>query len=436
MNDLIPKHSRDKKYFRLFPDVVHCKGAVSSALYILSSGRVFWLDPVITQVLSLLELNTPIVEVISKSQASPTDIEAFINFLVNAGAGTFYLLPPYVEKVRRTDLTEDLSWSKLPPKLNLLHIALSNTCRMDCVFCNPDIPTQRFHPCLGCWRGHSSSDLYLSTEYALKAMRECSELDCHDLRLHLGSTQHLNKRLLALLSEGTELGFKSIELITGCALGMTLLDGVVQYEATPVFQLFGADPNTHDKICRVAGSFSAIKENIKILRSMGRSFAIIYLNHEQNADPYKTLKALSTLKPKQLYVDRIDTDNHCARFLYGSEALVPPSLERYVAMLAHRSCKSGRIFLNWDGKYYLCPALSQRPLGDVYLTTVVDLFRNKTLTEYWSDQIEDEVCKGCELRYACRVCEAQRKPIDMCGYNPSSGYWIEKDDYGIGTDHK
>jgi SPASM domain peptide maturase of grasp-with-spasm system len=108
----------------------------------------------------------------------------------------------------------------------------------------------------------------------------------------------------------------------------------------------------------------------------------------------------------------------------------------YFESLSYNSCLNRKISIDAKGDIKNCPSLN-KILGNIRETTLSDVVKNSDFTILWNitkDKID--VCKNCELRYACEDCRCHIKDKNniysqpsRCTYNPYIAKWTDEDGY-------
>ncbi|WP_418791991.1 SPASM domain-containing protein [Phosphitispora sp. TUW77] len=399
--------TKRKRYFRLFPEVIYVPGVVGSALYLLLQQKVFALDLLRSQILAYTEQNYSLEQAANQIGLSLPETEKFLDALNNLGAGCFLEQPCFVEKIRPFNPVEDITFFRPAPKINILHINLTSQCSQDCIFCEPGKFTPRLQPCLGCRRELAGREQILPFHYIKKALEETALLGCHSIVFHAGDP-HITEELLSdTILNACKLNYNMFELITGTPLAKGLIKQLTKMKITPVFQIFSDQEAVHDHISGKKGNWAQLMQNIFFLKKNDYPFKLVYLFAGEDPDPYRVLANLNKLGPEAVYSDRLLKNSPPVKdFIYGENYLTPPDIGRYISKQKNHTCLHGKLALNWDGKYYPCPAFLGHELGHVRETTVQEIFAEKKNLQYWQSNNEQETCFKCEFRFACHRCEA------------------------------
>lgn len=413
-----------KRYFRLFPEAIYIPGPVGGALYLLLQQKVFALDTVRSQILADTEHNCSLEEAADRTGLSLVETEIFFDALNKLGAGCFLDRPCFVEKIRPFNPVEDITFFRPAPRIDILHITLTGQCSRNCSFCVPGQLTPRLQPCLGCHREPAGRKQTLPLPYIKKALEETALLGCHSVVFHAGDP-HLTEELLPkTILTAQKLNYSMFDLITGTPLAKKFIKRLMKMKTTPVFQVFSDQEAVHDRISGKKGSWAQLLQNISFLKENNYPFKLVYLFTGENPDPYEVLSNLNKFGAGSVYSDRLIKSSPPVRdFIYGENYLIPPDIGRYIAKHKNHTCRHGKLALNWDGRYYPCPALLNHELGHVRETTVQEIFAEKKIQPHWLRQSsqEQEPCSECEFRFACHRCEAvlpqyQDKAL-ICGNN-------------------
>lgn len=141
---------------------------------------------------------------------------------------------------------------------------------------------------------------------------------------------------------------------------------------------------------------------------------------------------LSPLVAKEIYfvTQTIDSQIHCG--VIAVKHLNAPNVANFFETKLYNGCLNRKVSIDALGEIKNCPSMSESygNINDTSLNSAINKIGFQDKWHITKDQIE--ICKDCELRYACSDCRAYledpkniySKPL-KCGYNPYSGEWEE-----------
>lgn len=111
--------------------------------------------------------------------------------------------------------------------------------------------------------------------------------------------------------------------------------------------------------------------------------------------------------------------------------LKAPTVDHFMETSTFNGCLNRKISIDVRGDIRNCPSI-RKDFGNITSMRLADVVRQAEFRRVWSiakDSID--VCKDCELRYACTDCRAYTvddnplgKP-SRCVYDPYTGVWNE-----------
>ena len=139
-------------------------------------------------------------------------------------------------------------------------------------------------------------------------------------------------------------------------------------------------------------------------------------------------EGISETRTIQMFRTRLTSSDDCGVIVEGS--LLPPALPLFMELRSFNGCLNGKIAIDAEGAIRNCPSFDG-DFGRLETMPLADVARDPRFRSVWSvakDSIE--VCRDCELRYACTDCRAfLSRPDDLyskpakCGYDPYTGKW-------------
>lgn len=139
-------------------------------------------------------------------------------------------------------------------------------------------------------------------------------------------------------------------------------------------------------------------------------------------------EGISETRRIHLFRTRLTSSDDCGVIVEG--AVLPPGLPQFMELRSFNGCLNGKIAVDAAGTIRNCPSFGG-DFGRVNAVPFAEVVRDPRFRSVWSvakDSIE--VCRDCELRYACSDCRAfLARPDDLyskpakCGYDPYTGKW-------------
>lgn len=126
---------------------------------------------------------------------------------------------------------------------------------------------------------------------------------------------------------------------------------------------------------------------------------------------------------------RIDSAACCGTI--NLRSISSPTTQVFAEMLAFNGCLNRKISVDSLGEIRNCPSF-KRGFGRIGEVRLADVIKEDAFRAPWLIKKDDiEVCRDCELRYACTDCRAYTigdgvlgKPA-RCGYDPYEGKWSD-----------
>lgn len=125
---------------------------------------------------------------------------------------------------------------------------------------------------------------------------------------------------------------------------------------------------------------------------------------------------------------RLTSSDDCGRITAAT--IQPPTVEMFNELRRFNGCLNGKISIDTDGQIRNCPSMVAS-FGDARTRPLREVVTDAAFRGVWDiakDQID--ICRDCELRYACTDCRAFVQRSDdlyskpsKCGYDPYTGKW-------------
>lgn len=415
-----------QKYFVLNSDCFLVKGAKRGALYNLSSGDVFSIDPVAVFVIEGCESHKSVQQIADEAkEASQDQILDFLRSMAQAGMGHFADYPISRENINLRQRCE---------KLDFVWFELREDCNLRCRHCycmskaSNDIPNR------------------LTLEEWRRLLEEATELGCRAVQFIGGEPFLFGDRLFDLAKHAIELGYNDIAVFSNLTfLKDEWIDKLVEYKMNVACSLYSKRPEIHDIITRVPGSFQRTMNNVLRLKERGIQprFGVVVMKHNQDyvEETMGLLRELGIARPGCDFVRPCGRGNEEElapdKFLketYRTQAMfMQTDRDRFIRNCNGNSCWQGKLTISSIGNVYPCIMQRSAPAGNVREQSLRDIIMGG-IRKYWDlsyDKIE--VCQDCEYRYACHDC----RPItygltgeltakaSYCTYNPYQGEFAD-----------
>ncbi len=409
------------RYISINGDRIFVRGAKTSALYDTKDFRIYPLNELLTQILSL-----------SRQQTSIDDI--YLHLSRNSGLKEkvieAILEHPFLSLSQTSEAFAEARSLKPVCKPDFLWLELTNKCNLRCLHCYAEAS-----------RGSKNDEL--STDDYKRIIRDSSDLGWKSIQL-TGGEATLCPDLMELLAYAKACGYEFIELYTNAFnLQNRLLDFVVENGIKVATSFYSHESKTHDRITQCKGSFEKTVRNIQrmVKLKIPLRVGIIKLKLNQN-DTEKAKAYIADLGVDPESID-IDTVRPSGR---GCNVELTPDDERDFSQAPGRHCieqtEKGLVIPGtcWNGKAAITPCGDVLPCvfardlvaGNILQTSLKDILGRGKLKDLWEITLDDvEICKDCEYRYACFDCRALAysmtenllSKVHGCAYDPYSGQW-------------
>lgn len=394
-------------------DVKFVKGKINSALYNLSTKKVYSLNNDATKFIDYILLEDCNDDFIKKNN--------FVKELLSLGL-ICKEKPSHITKIIKTN-----------PEIRYVWLELTNKCNFNCLHCYGTF-------------GHPSTQLLkeeLSFEQWKQIIKSIKEYGCEAIQL-IGGEPLLFKNFIPLLEFIKNMQFKVIDIFSnGYLITDAVLDIIEETKANLRVSLYGYNSITHDTITQFPGSFNALDRLLDKLkfRNIKLSVAVIIMKENQDylekikeyienkGFKYNGFDVIRTVTNTNLHahkVTRLDRLN--CRYICKPDFSIHSS--QFYHNLQWNSCWFGKFAVTATGNILPCVFARDCICGNI-ISDKQETIKNKLLS-YWAitkDKIK--VCKDCEYRYACGDCRPLSQSINgdlydnypRCCYNVYQGKW-------------
>ncbi len=418
-----------ERFFNLKTDTFLVKGAKRGALYNLTTGDVYSIDPVAVSVVKGCEAGKPIDTIAAKiSEAGQDQIVTFLRKMCDEGMGDFG--PEAVTSVK-VDLEHKYD------TLDFMWLELREDCNLRCMHCycvcSPEPgPGER-----------------LNHDEWLRLLEEGWEIGCKAVQFIGGEPFLYGDKIFDLADRARKLGYTHIEVFSNLTfLKNEWLDRIVDLGMRVACSIYSKRSEIHDLITTVPGSFERTMKNVRKLkeRDVQPRFALTVMKQNQDYvdETMEFLKEMGNPTPgfdlvrpsgrgndKEIFPDKLSKKQ---AFRTRAEFMTTDR-NTFIRRFNGNGCWQGKLAVSSTGDVNPCIMQRDGDSGNVRKQSLNEIV-NGPLRKYWDlsyDKIE--VCRDCEYRYACRDC----RPITVgttgeltakslhCSYDPYQGEWVDMD---------
>jgi radical SAM protein with 4Fe4S-binding SPASM domain len=257
----------------------------------------------------------------------------------------------------------------------------------------------------------------------------------------IGGEPLMHRSLTELLFAAAAHSFSHIEVFSN----LTLLDdrrlnAMAATKACLATTLYSVDPDVHDEVTGVKGSFSDTVRGIDRARQWHipvRVSCIVTGTNEDRVGPISEF-----VERRGATFTGIDQSRPTGRGAASScrttvprKTVTPPfSTNRTVFAESQflNPCWKGKITITEDGSVFPCIFGRECVAGNI-LDASLDEILHHGMRQYWFLSKDDiDTCRDCEFRYACTDCRPMAQGMNAgdlhaktsgCGYDPFSGRW-------------
>jgi radical SAM protein with 4Fe4S-binding SPASM domain len=409
-------HAQDNKqsiYCRLKEDCILVRGAMRSALYDLSEGKVYSLNRSAHKVLASFQ----------KGMVKRRH-RAFIDQLIELGL---------VETADAPFPSLHVSQEDGPAAtLEFIWLEVTSRCNLACLHCYGD--------CL------SSPETDRMNGKGWKAvMLQARDLGCSQVQF-IGGEPLLKKDLFALVDFALNKGYIFVEIFSNLTLlkkeRIPFLRDSGAHIATT---LYSSKPETHDRITGTKGSHAKTMAAINLLKDNQIPLRVAIIAMKQNqGDLSATVEFLHNMGVEYKLPDPVrPTGRGCSQEIQPHhlpaafsgrimEARFWTNRHAFQFNRRHNSCWAGKLAVTASGEVIPCIFARDLVIGNCLTKGLASVMHNKRLKEFWEltkDQVT--ICRDCEYRYACHDCRplAYAQGGDLyaksprCLYDPYRGQW-------------
>jgi radical SAM protein with 4Fe4S-binding SPASM domain len=424
---MIRHKTQTQSHFNINADCFLIHGAKRGALYNLTTGDVYSIDPVAVRVVEGCEAGTSITEIAAAiEEADREQVHAFLEKMANEKMGTFSGEGGQKAKI---DLERHCR------TLDFLWLELREDCNLRCRHCY-------------CMSSPTVSDVdRLTHDEWLRLLEEGREVGTETVQFIGGEPLLYGDGLFDLAEHAHELGYTTIELFSNLTfMRDEWLEKIVGLNIKVAVSIYAKRPEIHDMITTKRGSFERTMRTVRRLKERGVQprFALTVMKHNQDylEETMEFLKEMGNPTPGFDLVrpsgrgndEEIMPDKLSKKEAYRTQAeFMRTDRETFIRRFNGNGCWQGKLAVSSTGNVHPCIMSRSGDSGNVRERSLKEIV-DGPLRKYWDlsyDRIE--ICKDCEYRYACKDCrpvtigstgELTAKSIH-CSYDPYSGEWVD-----------
>lgn len=375
------------KYFRLKPEVYYVHGEEYGCIYDLIKEKVYRVDNEYQQLLLLSECNVPLEYIKAKINMNPELIDKYYNDLYEKQLGDYYDKKIYIEKVNYNAEWKDKLFFKMPPKVDIAFIELSNDCPKNCKYCKSHEHVLRTS-CFSCVE--TAGEVHYADRESMNKIIDIL-INIHVKQVIFTGGNVLNNEVLPELIEKIHNKIDNITIITDFELALDYvksldwnIDFIMQYHLTDDYIKELENIIDYQLQC---------KQNIRWLLILDYKDK----NLVQNIANYLISNNISNF-----YFDYILNVNQIS---VQAEKIIDgvPTLHKYSYRNKFNTCLGRMISIKSNGMITTCPSMIQKPIGKDF--DLIEAF----LSDEYKEQIRLNAnkitpCNSCSLRYLCCDC--------------------------------
>jgi radical SAM protein with 4Fe4S-binding SPASM domain len=400
-------------YIHLKQGCVLVKGAARSTLYDLADGMVYSLNRSAHRVLES-----------AQRRAVKRRHQGFVDRVVAMGLAVPAAMPAPVQ--------EEPPAEGAAAALEFIWLEVTSRCNLACLHCYGD--------CLA-----APGPDRMGTAAWRSVMLEARDLGCSQVQF-IGGEPLLKRDLFALIDFALGKGYTFVEIFSNLTLFKKeripfLKENGVHIATT----LYSFNPETHDRITRVAGSHARTMAAIQLLRDHGVPVRVAIIAMRQNQDDLvATVESLHRMGVQYKLPDPVrPTGRGCSQEvqplnlpLEFSGRMFEPRfwIDRHTFYYNTRnnSCWAGKAAVTAAGEVIPCIFARDLVVGNCLEQGLAAIVHGQELQGFWGltkDHVE--VCRDCEYRYACHDCRPLASALGgslsakspRCLYDPYRGAW-------------
>lgn len=389
------------------------RGAKGSAIYDFAGGEVIPIPLEVAENVNYKELS------IDLTMDSSEKLKALIESFYYKSLGGY---APYAKILVERDVEKkhrDFAWFELTEQCNLKCVHCYGTC-------GPD----------------SNSKKPLNYKAWLQILAEVRKSGFERIQF-IGGEPLMSPHLIPLLYEASNMGFPLIEVFSNLTLLKDeILNCIKACDAQLATTLYSADPQIHDGITGMEGSFEQTTQAIRraTRRNIPLRVSCIVMHENEGAvgDLKNFVESLGGIYGGEDLVRPTGRGaKSTCRSTIPRHAISQPfytSQESFNKLTQFNSCWHGKIAITDQGDVMPCIFARDQIAGNLLKSSLEEILETmQSPSGYWSmDKDQIEICKDCEFRYACSDCRSLASDWSNgnllaktygCPYDPYTATW-------------
>lgn len=414
------------------------KGACGGAIYDAISKNVYAIDLGLAKILEKAN-GKKIKSIISagaKFGIKKSELKQEMKSLYDLGLIYYSSKFVYIDKMK-SNYSKELREKEQSSTNQLLSLTceIQGECNLKCLHCERGaIPICND----SCRKFHTDHPL------SVKEWEEIIEIGalfkCNKLRFIGGEPFLVKGNFLKLLSYSKNMNYEQIEIYTnGTLLNSSIINILKEPEVTVIIPIYSFNPQIHDKITQISGSFKTAINNVFELKSKNIEVIIYLLVLKQNQDTINETLAffnkenikckIDIMKPLVRKRDSLLIPEKWIHLLYRDKTkFYCVDLHSFYRKRDFNPCWFLNIAVKNNGDIVPCLRARDIVIENVRIRSLISLLKDGAFNKYWDLSIDEvEICRDCEFRYACDNCRVTAQTLS--GNLNAKDYYCRIDPY-------
>ena len=389
-------------------NIIFVQGKVNGAIYDFNTSKVYSLNPPGCQILK---------EYINGQEISNKE---YLKNLSNNHLIDYNYKPSKYHIKTNKNIELEMAWLEITQSCNL--------------------------KCLHCYEGnsHISEKNILKTEDWFNIIDQLVELNVKRVVV-IGGEPCCYKNVASIIEYLAHKKINTTLFTNATCISNKLINTIIEKKIQVKVSIYGHNPEIHDKITGIKGSFKKTIDNVNYLIQNGIKVSSALIIMKENEDYLDDI--VSFIKNTGMNYSRYDVirevfggtqnlhipkNKEVIKKLYLTKPNFKADKNVFINNHSKNTCWYGKISILENGNIIPCEFERDIIYGNVKDTTIAEIINSPETIKHWFytfDQIEE--CKDCEYRFACKDCRAMglakcRNISDKnprCLYNPKKGIW-------------
>lgn len=395
-------------YYSLNDNVYIVEGKAKGCIYDLNKSRLFSVNKALAD--KLIEINKNGILVDNVNYELKTVLQQFVeNELIKLSQ---MHSSNFIEEIVGKDTGCKFAW-----------VEITNKCNLKCIHCYNESDVH-------CNNTMKLTDFYRVVDYLLKNGVSKMQIT--------GGEPFLNKENLRKMLNYAIGKFSYIEIFTnGTLIPDEWFEYLVNNDIHIALSVYSYDPQTHDSITGISGSFNKTNKTIENLKKYGIPYRVcnvlmkgIKLG-EKNNDLYELSEDKDVVRVTGRADFNLMSDELIKKRLITKATFQNPITKSFCKRLVSgHNCFNDKIYIAANLEVFPC-VMERRIKHGTFGRD--DLKLNNNIRKITKDKIKD--CSECEYRYACFDCRPNSISDDIyakpwyCTYKPTTGEWVNIDKF-------